>query len=360
MSSVEILDVTEYVCDVVGLRARVLHNKNDQAVRLHLCPWSRKGIVPQLGQIWRGKIKSKDPGGQGCLVNIGLEHPVYLQTNKNSPPEGAFVDIKIKSEQRWDKSAIAVLETAGSNLGEQSKIGLLANSDVDPLYYGVNVLKSSNCSEASSFVFEAIDQALSSSFTLLGGGSIHIDKTKALIAIDVDAGRRINKGSRSNFAFSANTEALNQICSAISLKSLGGLVVIDFLKMSAKNHNIDVQKKFQTQLNHILGRKSQVGNISQFGLLEASVAHKFSPIEFVIDSLGKIEWSVINMFKLIESEAKMNSGRFFVCRVSQDIHSWLATPTFDWKTSLIDRVGNRVEFEIDNDLSKTEYTIGMR
>ena len=360
MLSKEKMRVTEYICDAIGLHARILVDERQQAIRLHLAPWSQKNTTPTLGELWRGQVVSKDPGGQGCIVDVGLVTPVYLQTKKETPTTGSYVDVKIKSERRWDKKAVAVLDTAGSKQGTPSKKSKLAAPASDPFLSGVEIIDSIENSEASVLVFEAIELALLSNFSLIGGGSIHIEITKALTAIDIDAGNRINKGNRSNFAFSINKLAIDQICTLLSLKSSGGLFVIDFLKMQSKQHIRDIQTELQNRLKQILGRKNHIGNMSQFGLIEASIAHTFSPVEFTIESIGDIEWTAINMFRDVESEAKWNNGRFLLCKVSTELNQWLKSPSFSWKSSLINRIGHRVEFIVDNNLSSLKYTIGVK
>ncbi len=101
---------------------------------------------------------------------------------------------------------------------------------------------------------------------LPSGGSIVIDKTEALIAIDVNSGRHKEKNVEET-ALRTNLEAAEEIASQIMLRDLGGLVVIDFIDMyQAKNRTL-VQRMLRDCLKDDKAKVS-LGRISQFGLLE--------------------------------------------------------------------------------------------
>jgi len=101
---------------------------------------------------------------------------------------------------------------------------------------------------------------------LPSGGSIVIDRTEALVAIDVNSGRQRGKNVEET-AFKTNLEAAEEVASQLLLRDLGGLIVIDFIDMvDAKNRT-----RVQQQLREAMKRdkaKFTVGRISQFGLLE--------------------------------------------------------------------------------------------
>jgi len=67
----------------------------------------------------------------------------------------------------------------------------------------------------------AVDSACEISLALPGGGSITMEQTQALLAIDVDKGAAISAAAAAN-------EAAKLIASQLRLRGLGGLIVIDF------------------------------------------------------------------------------------------------------------------------------------
>ncbi|ACT59452.1 ribonuclease E/G [Hirschia baltica] len=353
------LKVSEYVCDHIGLRVRVLADMQGRLVRLHLDPWSTRNKRAELGQIWRGRVLNKEPGARGCLVDIGLKQPTFLQINKTAPPNGALVDVKIKSEARFEKSAVSVLDNRASNIKLQSSdVGFLIEAAEDPFYIGVDVAGVIEGEEAADIALEAIDEALQTKCNLIGGGCIYVEPTRALISVDVDAGNRINKGNRSQFAVETNLLAADAIANKLSLSSLAGLVVIDFLKMTTKEHAIQVPSAFEGALSKYLGRKSQLARLSQFGILEVNIAHTFSPIPHIVASLDNGEWYALRFLRELERQATGSRGAFFLCNVSQRIHRWLQASSIEWSKRLVERIGKRFEIVEDATLEKSEFKIG--
>ena len=91
-----------------------------------------------------------------------------------------------------------------------------------------------------------IDQALRSKVWLKSGGSIVINQTEALVAIDVNTGRYVGKktaGRLEDTILKTNLEAVKEIVRQIRLRDLGGIIVLDFIDMEEKKNR---QKVFQT------------------------------------------------------------------------------------------------------------------
>ncbi|MDE0882448.1 MAG: Rne/Rng family ribonuclease [Myxococcota bacterium] len=82
---------------------------------------------------------------------------------------------------------------------------------------------------------------------LPGGGSIVIDQTEALVAIDVNSGR--TKGQSADLvAVRSNLEAAKVIAREIRLRDLGGIIVIDFIDMERSAEKREVEKTFKTAM----------------------------------------------------------------------------------------------------------------
>ncbi len=104
---------------------------------------------------------------------------------------------------------------------------------------------------------------------LPSGGSIVIDSTEALVAIDVNSGKMATEKGVEATAFKTNMEAAAETARQLRLRDLGGLIVIDFIDMRDRKHIRDVEKCLKDTLKSDKARVS-VGRISQFGLLEMS------------------------------------------------------------------------------------------
>ena len=118
-------------------------------------------------------------------------------------------------------------------------------------------------------VEEQIKKIYGNKVPLKSGGSIVIDPTEALIAIDVNSGRgRVGKDIETT-AFKTNLEAAVEIARQLRLRDIGGLVVIDFIDMRDRKHNREVEKLLREQLKDDRAKLDMSG-ISKFGILELS------------------------------------------------------------------------------------------
>jgi ribonuclease E len=104
---------------------------------------------------------------------------------------------------------------------------------------------------------------------LPSGGSIVIDSTEALVAIDVNSGKMASEQGVEGTAYKTNLEAADEVARQLRLRDLGGLVVIDFIDMRDRKHIREVEKRLKDALKPDKARVT-VGRISQFGLLEMS------------------------------------------------------------------------------------------
>ncbi|MDF1797572.1 MAG: Rne/Rng family ribonuclease [Planctomycetota bacterium] len=103
---------------------------------------------------------------------------------------------------------------------------------------------------------------------LPSGGSIVIDQTEALVAIDVNSGRTRSEGAVfEDIALKTNLEAVSEIALQIRLRDLGGILVLDFIDMMRKSSRLVVERTLRDAM-HTDRARHKVGRISQFGLLE--------------------------------------------------------------------------------------------
>lgn len=104
---------------------------------------------------------------------------------------------------------------------------------------------------------------------LQSGGTIVIDPTEALVAIDVNTGKTQVRGDAEEIAFMTNMEAAREIARQLRLRDLGGLIVIDFIDMKEKRKNSEVERCLREAFRRDKA-KVKFSKISRFGLLEMS------------------------------------------------------------------------------------------
>ena len=171
-----------------------------------------------------------------------------------------------------------------------------------------------------------IELAFQREISLNSGGSIVIDPTEAMTAIDVNSARSTKGKDIEETAYKTNLEAAKEIARQLRLRDVGGLVVIDFIDMTNEDNQNKVESAFRKAIYSDRARV-QISNISRFGLLEVS-RQRLRPslnesydIEHVLvrgpRSLGQSILRIIG-----EDSAKDNTGEIHVY-VPSDVASYL-------------------------------------
>lgn len=114
-----------------------------------------------------------------------------------------------------------------------------------------------------------IESAFQREVRLPSGGSIVVDTTEALTAIDINSARATRGGDIEETAFNTNLEAADEIARQLRLRDLGGLIVIDFIDMTPVRHQRAVENRLRESVRQDRAR-IQISHISRFGLLEMS------------------------------------------------------------------------------------------
>jgi ribonuclease E len=125
---------------------------------------------------------------------------------------------------------------------------------------------------------EQIESIYQPQVPLPSGGSIVIDPTEALVAIDVNSGRTSKKGDFEESIFLANMEAADELARQLRLRDLGGLIVVDFIDMRSKKHIREVEKQVKGAMKQDKA-KVDISRISRFGLMQISRQKMGAPIE---------------------------------------------------------------------------------
>ena len=114
-----------------------------------------------------------------------------------------------------------------------------------------------------------IETAYSRIVQLPLGGSIVIDHSEALVAVDVNSAKATKGSDIEETAVKTNLEAAEEIGRQLRLRDIGGLIVIDFIDMELQKNQRDVEAKLRNSLT-IDRARVQMGKISKFGLMELS------------------------------------------------------------------------------------------
>lgn len=102
---------------------------------------------------------------------------------------------------------------------------------------------------------------------LPNGGSIVIDQTEALVAIDVNSGSFRTDDSADETAFRLNVSAAKEISRQLRLRDLGGVIVNDFIDMRREKHRRGVERALRDAMKRDRAR-TKILRTSPFGLVE--------------------------------------------------------------------------------------------
>ena len=176
-----------------------------------------------------------------------------------------------------------------------------------------------------------IDRALRSKVWLKSGGSIVINQTEALVAIDVNTGRYVGKktaGRLEDTILKTNLEAGKEIIRQIRLRDLGGIIVLDFIDMEEKKNR---QKVFQSVEQELRKDRapSKALQVSDFGLVIITRKRVKQSLErvltepcpycagaAVIKSSSTICYEILSEVKKISGDL---DGQSLLLRVNPDI-----------------------------------------
>jgi ribonuclease G len=114
---------------------------------------------------------------------------------------------------------------------------------------------------------EEINKALKSKVWLKSGGSIVINQTEALVAIDINTGKYVGKTSRlEDTIVKTNCDAVKEIVRQIRLRDLGGIIVVDFIDMDERKNRQKVMQALEEAMKSDRA-PSKILQFNDFGLV---------------------------------------------------------------------------------------------
>jgi ribonuclease G len=214
-----------------------------------------------------------------------------------------------------------------------------------------------------------IDRALRSKVWLKSGGSIVINQTEALVAIDVNTGRYVGKktaGRLEDTILKTNLEAVKEIVRQIRLRDLGGIIVLDFIDMEEKKNR---QKVFQAVEQEL--RKDRAPSkplqVSDFGLVIITRKRVKQSLErvltepcpycagsSVIKSSSTICYEILSEVKKISADL---DGQCLLLRVNPDIARALKEEERAVLKELKQTVGREVTIRSDVQLHHEQFDL---
>ncbi|HEX3703881.1 MAG TPA: Rne/Rng family ribonuclease [Vicinamibacterales bacterium] len=180
-------------------------------------------------------------------------------------------------------------------------------------------------------VQQEIDKALKSKVWLKSGGSIVINQTEALVAIDVNTGRYVGKktsGRLEDTIVKTNLEAVKEIVRQVRLRDLGGIIVLDFIDMEEKKNRQKVLQAVESELKKDRSPSKALA-VSDFGLVIITRKRVKQSLERVLtepcpycSGTGVIKSSSTICYEILSEVKKVGpdlNGHRLLLRVNPDI-----------------------------------------
>ncbi|MCP1437356.1 ribonuclease E [Erwinia persicina] len=214
-----------------------------------------------------------------------------------------------------------------------------------------------------------IESAFQREVRLPSGGSIVIDSTEALTAIDINSARATRGGDIEETAFNTNLEAADEIARQLRLRDLGGLIVIDFIDMTPVRHQRAVENRLREAVRQDRAR-IQISHISRFGLLEMSrqrlspslgeSSHHVCPRCSGTGTIRDNESLSLSILRLIEEEALKENTKEVHAIVPVQIASYLLNEKREAVSAIEKRQGGVRAIIVPNDQMETPHYSVLR
>ena len=214
-----------------------------------------------------------------------------------------------------------------------------------------------------------IESAFQREVRLPSGGSIVIDTTEALTAIDINSARATRGGDIEETAFNTNLEAADEIARQLRLRDLGGLIVIDFIDMTPVRHQRAVENRLREAVRQDRAR-IQISHISRFGLLEMSrqrlspslgeSSHHVCPRCSGTGTIRDNESLSLSILRLIEEEALKENTQEVHAIVPVPVASYLLNEKREAVNAIETRQGGVRTIIVPNDQMQTPHYSVLR
>ncbi|WP_051279728.1 ribonuclease E/G [Hellea balneolensis] len=288
---------------------------------------------PRQGDIFAGRVSKIDQSMGGAFIDIGTEHDgLFKFTNSPNAPrftEGQMAEFEVSKATEIGKGPVLKFK----QLTQEKKPAKLSGDDLKTMlakrYEGI---------EFAEATVSVIDDATETELAIKGGGTISLERTRALVAIDVDKGTAVS-------SFDVCMAALPMIAHELRLRGLGGLIVIDLPNLRQPRQRNTVfkaaERAFADDPNNV-----KLAPLSRFGVLELT---RFKPElsldEVLNNRIGRptTETVALRALRQLEREGRAHPGAKLTMTVRHHVMNWLEDGHIDWKAALTQRFGARFE-----------------
>jgi Ribonuclease G/E len=299
------------------------------------------------GTILIGRVRKISAVLKSAFIDLGggLDGLLPL-TATPPPPEGAALKLEVITGPRRDKGA--VLRLLGADAGPPRLLAAAPS-----LRARLELIAPGAVIETGKPARQAADQAEAEAHAvsrgLKGGGFIHVEPTRALIAVDVDLGGA--DGDPRRAAARVNLAAIEACARILRLKRLGGLVAIDLVGKGHDGARLLAAARTAFAPD---GEGVVFGPISRFGVFELAAPRDAAPLSDLFLGEDGQETIATRVYRLLRSmESAAGPGLHVRARCGVALYD-AALP---FHAALQDRIGARFHFEATADAPANFYEV---
>jgi Ribonuclease G/E len=309
---------------------------------------------PRLGARYRARVVKVERGAGLALLDLGEGAAAALRLKPDRPPpvEGQALEVEIAIEPQGAKTAVA--RVIGPSNGAPSLLSppMALEHRLLALAPEARVMRGS---EARAMADQAEDEALAVEHPLPGGGSLAIETTRALTAVDVDLGSGGGRDAK-RAVRQINLAAIAELGRLLRLKALGGLVVIDLVGRGHDGQAMAhaAQSAFAPDQPGVI-----VGPITKFGTLELALPRRQRPVrDTLCDAEGRVSAATLalRLARAIEREGRAEPGGRILAHCPAEVAAALEP----FLSPLTGTLGARFEVVIDASLGRQAVQVSVR
>jgi len=303
-------------------------------VELYVRRWMDKN-KPRQGDVFAGRVATIDQSMGGAFIDLDTEaQGLFKFTNSPNAPrltEGQMAEFEVSKATEIGKGPILKFK----QLSTADKPAKLSGDDLKAF-----IAKRFAGIEFADATVSVIDEATETELSIKAGGTISIERTRALVAIDVDKGTAAS-------SFDVCMAALPMIARELRLRGLGGLIVIDLPNLRQARQRNTVQKAaeraFADDPNIV-----KIAPLSRFGAMEMTRSKPGLSLDEIINSRTgspTTQTLALRALRQLEREGRANPGAQLTLTVRHHVMNWLEADHIDWKAPLTERLGARFNIQ---------------
>lgn len=217
-------------------------------------------------------------------------------------------------------------------------------------------------------IVRELNQALSTTVWLKCGGYLVIERTEALVSIDVNTGKNVGIHNLEETVVETNLEAAKEIAIQLRLRNLSGIIIIDFIDMKLEEDKLKVLEGLEKALENDR-IKNNIVHFTDLGLIEMTRKRVGNPLanDFLeicpecnglghIKSKGTILTNIFNELKISGEEADVNRINLYL---SPDMHEFIMDNYIDFIHSFMNNKKKKIKFFKEETRKNSDYELTL-